>query len=273
MSDLAGELRSYVDGIEADPGRLEGIETRLDAIDRLMRKHGGSVEAVLAHAEHCRAELDRLERAAERGSQMEAALAEAEAKRAKLGTKLTKSRQAAAPELEKQVAAELAELAMDGARLEVALEPVADGYGPSGREVVELRVATNPGMPIAPLSDAASGGELSRVMLSLSGLGPAGEVGTIVFDEIDAGVGGKVARRVGERLSRSARAGRSSASPISLRSPPWRRLTSGSRRRPTERQPSPAWRRSRATSSSRRSSACSAPTPTTRPPAATPGSC
>ena len=162
---------------------------------------------MLEHAEHCRAELDRLERAAERGSELTEALAEAEATRESLGKKLTKSRRAAAPKLEERVAAELAELAMEGARLEVALEPVAGGYGPTGCEVVELRVATNPGMPIAPLSDAASGGELSRVMLSLSGLGPAGEVGTIVFDEIDAGVGGKVARRVGERL-RALGAGR-----------------------------------------------------------------
>jgi DNA repair protein RecN (Recombination protein N) len=89
---------------------------------------------------------------------------------------------------------------MEGARLEVALEPAAGGYGPSGRETVELRVAANPGMPIAPLGEVASGGELSRVMLALSGAGAGVEIATLVFDEIDAGVGGKVARRVGERL-------------------------------------------------------------------------
>ena len=91
---------------------------------------------------------------------------------------------------------------MDGARLDVALEPDPAGFGRAGRESVELRVATNPGMPVAPLGDAASGGELSRVMLALSGVGPAGSAETLVFDEIDAGVGGKVARRVGERLRR-----------------------------------------------------------------------
>ncbi len=200
LTDLAQDLRTYLDGIEPEPGRLEELETRLEAIDRLTRKHGGSVDAVLSHAEHCRAELDRLERASERGSELAAALTEAEAKRAKLGEKLSKSRSKAAPKLERQVAVELAALAMDGARLEVGLEPVAEGLSPSGRETIELRVATNPGMPIAPLGDAASGGELSRVMLALSGLGPAGDVETLVFDEIDAGVGGKVARRVGERL-------------------------------------------------------------------------
>ena len=98
------------------------------------------------------------------------------------------------------MAGALADLAMEGARLEVVLEPHRDGHAHSGAESVELRVATNPGMPIAPLGDAASGGELSRLMLALTGLGRAGEVSTLVFDEIDAGVGGQVARRVGERL-------------------------------------------------------------------------
>ena len=199
-SELAHELRSYLDGIEADPEQLEATEGRLAAIDRLLRKHGGTIEAVLEHASHCRDELARLERASDRRDALDAEIAEAEAKRAELGAKLSKSRQKAAPKLEREVAAELAGLAMDGARLEVAFDAAPGGFGPSGRETIELRVATNPGMPIAPLGDAASGGELSRVMLALSGLGPAGDAETLVFDEIDAGVGGKVARRVGERL-------------------------------------------------------------------------
>jgi DNA repair protein RecN (Recombination protein N) len=89
---------------------------------------------------------------------------------------------------------------MAGATLEVVLEPHPDGHSPSGRETVELRVAPNPGIEAAPLRDAASGGELSRVMLALSGLGKAGSAGTLVFDEIDAGIGGNTARVVGERL-------------------------------------------------------------------------
>jgi DNA repair protein RecN (Recombination protein N) len=201
-SDLGRELHSYVDRIEADPERLEQVETRLASIDRLLRKHGGTVEAVLAHAEHCRAELDRLERASERGGELERELAATDAERAKLGERLSARRRKVAPKLEAEVASELAQLAMDGARLEVALDPHPDGFGPGGHETIELRVATNPGMPIAPLGDAASGGELSRVMLALSGLGPGGEAETLVFDEIDAGVGGKVARRVGERLQK-----------------------------------------------------------------------
>jgi len=200
VGDVAAELRDYAEGIAADPGGLLGIEERLEALDRLERKHGGSVESVLAHAERCRAEIDRLEGAEERGAEANAALAAVEARRADLGEKLSAGREAAASPLEERVATELASLAMDGARLEVVLDPHSDGFGASGREKVELRVAPNPGIEPAPLRAAASGGELSRVMLALSGLGPAAGVATLVFDEIDAGIGGNTARVVGERL-------------------------------------------------------------------------
>jgi DNA repair protein RecN (Recombination protein N) len=200
LSDLSSELRTQLDSLQADPERLEQVESRLAAVDRLLRKHGGNVESVLAHAERCRAEIERLEGAGERAEDLERRLAAAELSRAELGRQLSHSRAEAAPEFERKVVAELAELAMDGARLEVALNEHPDGYGPGGCESVELVVATNPGMPPAPLGETASGGELSRVMLALSGLGRAERVETMVFDEIDAGIGGKVARSVGERL-------------------------------------------------------------------------
>jgi DNA repair protein RecN (Recombination protein N) len=200
LGDAAAELRDYAEGIEADPGALLAIEERLEAIDRLERKHGGSVESVLAHAERCREEIARLEGAETRGAEAEAALTEAEARRAELGKRLSTGRKAAAGPLQERVAAELEQLAMAGASLQVVLEPHPEGYGASGRETVELRVAPNPGIEAAPLRDAASGGELSRVMLALSGLGQAASAGTMVFDEIDAGVGGNTARVVGERL-------------------------------------------------------------------------
>ncbi len=200
VGDVAAELRDYAEGVAADPGGLLTIEERLEAIDRLERKHGGSVESVLAHAERCREEIARLESAEERGAEATAALAEAEARRAQLGEELTAGREAAARPLEQRVGEELARLSMEGARLEVVLQPHPDAYGASGRETVELRVAPNPGIEPAPLRDAASGGELSRVMLALSGLGPAAGAATLVFDEIDAGVGGNTARAVGERL-------------------------------------------------------------------------
>jgi DNA repair protein RecN (Recombination protein N) len=200
LSDVASELRDYAEGVEADPGALLAIEERLEAIDRLERKHGGSVESVLAHAEHCRAEIARLEGAEERNAEAEAALGATEARRVDLGEQLSAGREAAVEPLQERVGTELEQLAMAGASLEVVLEPHPDGFGPSGRETVELRVAPNPGIEPAPLRDAASGGELSRVMLALSGLGRAASAGTMVFDEIDAGIGGNTARVVGERL-------------------------------------------------------------------------
>jgi DNA repair protein RecN (Recombination protein N) len=200
LGDVAAELRDYAEGVEADPAALLAIEERLEAIDRLERKHGGSVESVLAHAERCREEIARLEGAEIRSAGVLAALAAAEARRAELGERLSAGREAAAEPLQERVAAELEQLAMAGASLQVVLEPHPDGYGASGRETVELRVAPNPGIEPAALRDAASGGELSRVMLALSGLGQAASAGTMVFDEIDAGVGGNTARIVGERL-------------------------------------------------------------------------
>jgi DNA repair protein RecN (Recombination protein N) len=200
LADAAAALRDYAEGVEGDPERLQAVEERLEALDRLCRKHGGSVESVLAHAERCGEEIARLEGAEERSAEAEAALAEAEERRAKLGERLSAGRRKAAGPLEKRVAGELEGLAMPGATLEVALEPHPDGFGPGGREAVELRVAPNPGIEAAPLRDAASGGELSRVMLALSGLGAAAAASTLVFDEIDAGVGGNTARAVGERL-------------------------------------------------------------------------
>jgi DNA repair protein RecN (Recombination protein N) len=200
LGDVSAELRDYAEGLEADPAALLAIEERLEAIDRLERKHGGSVESVLEHAERCRAEIARLEGAEARGAEAETALVEAERRRGDLGQKLSAGRADAAGPLEERVAAELEKLSMAGATLAVVLEPHPEGYGANGRETVELRVAPNPGIEAAPLRDAASGGELSRVMLALSGLGQAAAAGTLVFDEIDAGIGGHTARVVGERL-------------------------------------------------------------------------
>ena len=209
LADLASELRSYLERVAAEPGRLEMVEERLAAFERLERKHGGTIEAVLAHAERCRTEIERLENADEVAHELEATLVEAAGRRAELAKKLGSARRRAAPKLEAAVAEALSGLAMDGARLEVALRDAEpdEGFGPSGAESVEIRVATNPGMPVSPLRDAASGGELSRIMLALSGLAGSDSARTLVFDEIDAGVGGTTARAVGERLRELAQAG------------------------------------------------------------------
>src|SRR6185295_6729292 len=151
--------------------------------DRLERKHGGGVESVLAHAERCRSEIARLEGAEERGAEVEAALEEAGARRLRLAEELATGRREAGGPLERAVAEELEGLAMPGARLEVELVPHPRGLGASGSETVELRLAPNPGLEPAPLREAASGGELSRVMLALCRLGGVAGAATLVFDE------------------------------------------------------------------------------------------
>jgi DNA repair protein RecN (Recombination protein N) len=197
--DLGAELRRYADSLEAEPGRLDVVEERLDLYDRLERKHGGSVAAVLAHAERCREEHARLAHAEIETERAAAALAEALAERDKLAKKVTGARQKAAPKLAARVREELDALAMEGAEFEVLLAE-RDEVAPTGAERVEFLLAPNPGVPAASIRDAASGGELSRVMLALMTVAGAGESRTLVFDEVDAGVGGQTARAVGERL-------------------------------------------------------------------------
>jgi len=187
--DLGVELRRYSDSLEVEPGRLQEVEERLEAYDRLERKHGGSVAAVLAHAERCRAlreELDQADVATERA---QAELRRAHTERDELAAKLTAARADAAPELAERVRAELEVLAMEGASFEVRLEP-RDEVGPTGAERVELMLAPNRGVGAAPIRDAASGGELSRVMLAVMAVVGGEESRTLVFDELDAGVRG-----------------------------------------------------------------------------------
>ena len=202
--DIASGLRGFLEDIDAEPGRLEAVEERLAALERLERKHGGSIEAVLGHAERLREEIARLEGAGELAADLERRLLDASERRTDLAADLTATRRKAAGRLTAAMAAELRALGMEGARLEAALVPEPDGFGSAGAERVELRVAFNPGLPSAPLRDAASGGELSRLMLALAVVAGAKGNGdprqTLVFDEIDVGIGGHAARAVGERL-------------------------------------------------------------------------
>jgi DNA repair protein RecN (Recombination protein N) len=204
--DLGGELRRYEAGLDAEPGRLQHVEERLDAYDRLERKHGGSVEAVLAHLERCRVERERLENAEVSLERAEAGLAAAEKQEHALAAALSKARRKAAPELADRVLAELAELAMRDATFEVELRE-REAFAATGAEQVEFLIAPNPGVPAAPVRESASGGELSRVMLALMTVASTGGPVTLVFDEVDAGVGGQTARAVGDRL-RALGAGR-----------------------------------------------------------------
>jgi DNA repair protein RecN (Recombination protein N) len=197
--DVGAELRRYEEGLDADPERLQVVEERLDSYERLIRKHGGSVVAVLEHAERCRIERDRLAGAEVALEEAETRLAELLATRAKLAKKLSAIRAKAAPALAKRVEEELAALAMEGASFAVELRPREETVG-TGAERVEFMIAPNPGVPAAPLRESASGGELSRVMLSLMSVAAGGGPRTLVFDEVDAGIGGHTARAVGDKL-------------------------------------------------------------------------
>jgi DNA repair protein RecN (Recombination protein N) len=210
--DVGGELRAYLAGIEADAlGRLEDVEESLALLARLERKHGGSISDVLAHAERCRSRRDELVNADGALEAIEEELSVAGTRLGRLAARLSKARRAAAPRLARAVTERLAELAMAEARFEIELREREGGCGPRGADAIEMLIATNGAATRAPLREVASGGELSRVMLALlsvaHGAPAAGEAAgagaggaLLVFDEIDAGIGGHTARAVGEHL-------------------------------------------------------------------------
>jgi DNA repair protein RecN (Recombination protein N) len=208
--DLAGELRRYGEGIDATPGRLDEVEERLAQFDRLKRKHGGTIEAVLGHAAECTRRRELLEGAEEALEDGRARLETARGALAGRAAELHEARADAGPRLAEAVRDRLGELAMEGASFAVSLAP-REAPGPAGADEVEFLIAPNPGVPAGPLRETASGGELSRVMLALMSVaaGRRGEAGaeapgrgsaTLVFDEVDAGIGGQTARAVGEQL-------------------------------------------------------------------------
>ena len=198
--ELGVELRRYAEGLEDEPGGLERVEERLERYERVRRKHGGTVASVLAHAERCRAERDRLEGLDEALEEATRGLEDAEREERARAEGLGATRAAATPALGERVEEELAELAMGDASFTVGLEAREGGLGPLGAERVEFLVAANRGAEPAPVREIASGGELSRIMLALTSVASAGGPATLVFDEVDSGVGGQTARAVGERL-------------------------------------------------------------------------
>jgi DNA repair protein RecN (Recombination protein N) len=204
--DLGAELRAYALGIEGSPERLEEVEERLALFARLQRKHGGTIADVLAHAQRCRARREELQRADVALEEAQAELDAAAAELHELSGALTAKRRQAAPKLAAAVRRRLEELAMPDAQFAVELAPRPDGCGPRGADRVELMIGANAGVAPGPLREVASGGELSRVMLALlsvahGGSGAQRAPGSLlVFDEIDAGIGGHTARAVGEHL-------------------------------------------------------------------------
>lgn len=213
LEEAALEIRRYLEDLPLDPEELDRVETRLSEISDLKRKYGGSERAILQHLDSVQREKAELERAESRAGELEE---EIEAQRIKLGglaKELSGERKEAAVRLTRAVREELAALNMEKARLEVEFSstpddggvPVGDrrlAVGPAGVDRLELVLAANPGEPPRPLARTASGGELARIMLALKTvLSEVDGVPAVIFDEIDAGVGGVTARRVAERLA------------------------------------------------------------------------
>ena len=205
LSDVAGELASYLASLEADPARLESIASRLSELQGLSRRYGPSIDDVLAWAEQAAVDAGRLAGSDDRIGELESLLTEADAALAALAVSVGQRRRTAAAELSALVETELAALAMPRARLSFELIP-ADELGPHGGEHVALLFSANPGSAPGPLAKVASGGELSRVRLALEVVLAAQSDGhTFIFDEVDAGVGGSVALEIGRRLALLAR--------------------------------------------------------------------
>jgi len=204
LDEALGAIRRLRDGIVAEPGRLDAIHERLDALTRLERKYGDGEEAMLRFRAEAARDLERLERHEEVMAEQERVLGELEAELAAAATALSSRRHAAAGRLATQVERALRALGMERAVFEVGLEPAAE-IGARGADRVELRLSTNPGEEVKALARVAPGGELSRTMLALkSVLARADRVPTLVFDEVDAGIGGRVASVVAHTLASAA---------------------------------------------------------------------
>jgi DNA repair protein RecN (Recombination protein N) len=208
IEEAAREVSSYADRVEFDPDRLEQIGDRLDHLQKLKKKYGSTIEEIMAFGSKASIELERMERSIE---EIERLKSQAEAIKFDLTEKthqLTKKRRASAKELCKKVEAELAHLGMKNSTFTVRItqEPgddTLDGLkvGPRGADSVEFLISANPGEEPKALAKIASGGELSRIMLALKTILVEGDsIPTVVFDEIDAGIGGAVAEEVGKKL-------------------------------------------------------------------------
>jgi DNA repair protein RecN (Recombination protein N) len=205
LEETAHSLRHYLGKLEADPGRLDQVEDRLAALEKLKRKYGPSLENVAAFLEEARTSLAAVESADERRAKLTAEVAKlAQAYEAAAKT-LTAKRTESARQLGKRVEQELAALAMEKARVAIRVEPAE--WSERGADAVAFLIAPNVGEELKPLEKIASGGELSRVALALktcttSAGGNAAVPRTLVFDEVDAGVGGSAAEAVGRRLKK-----------------------------------------------------------------------
>lgn len=206
LEDIAESVYSLCDTGDGDPtARLDKAESRLNAISKLKRKYGSTVEEILAFRAEAAQRLDMIENAGERQEELEDELRKTESEARLIADKLTKARKTAAKSLGGRVCDTLAFLDMPKVRFEVSVRPTED-FGAWGCDRVEFLISTNVGEPLMPMEKIASGGELARIMLSLKNvLNECDGVGTVIFDEIDTGISGKTSRKVGIKLKEIAR--------------------------------------------------------------------
>ncbi|SDG70990.1 DNA repair protein RecN (Recombination protein N) [Sinosporangium album] len=205
LSDIAMDLASYAESVEADPVRLANVQERRSVLAGLVRKYGVDVDTVLEWGRAAAARLTELDGDDDRVGELHQELADLHALLGERAARLTEIRTAAAERFGRAVTEELAALAMPHARVVVQLNAAPD-FGPHGADETEIRLAAHPSAPALPLGKGASGGELSRVMLAIEVVfAGADPVPTFVFDEVDAGVGGKAAVEIGRRLAKLAR--------------------------------------------------------------------
>jgi DNA repair protein RecN (Recombination protein N) len=210
IDEVSDAARDYLDRLEADPNRLEDVESRLELIDRLKRKYGSSVDEVLAFLDQVRAQVDALESAGERRVKLEQEVARASQAFSEAAAALTKLRKSAGEKLAKKVEGELDSLALENAIFRIEIQPA--GWSEHGADRAEFLISANVGEEPRTLDKVASGGELSRIALALktsagAAVATGGKNGverTLVFDEIDSGIGGGVAEAVGRRLKKLA---------------------------------------------------------------------
>jgi DNA repair protein RecN (Recombination protein N) len=203
-SEAEDRIARAADALALDPSRLEAAEARLFDIRGLARKHRVEPDALAGLADRMRAQLSEIEAGGERIADLDRALEQARLRYSELAAELSRQRHEAASKLDEAVAGELHPLKLDAARFRTAFAQAEPGS--AGTDKVEFEVSTNPGAPFGPLTKIASGGEMSRFVLALKvALAEAGSAGTMIFDEIDRGVGGAVASAIGERLARLAK--------------------------------------------------------------------
>ncbi len=219
IEDIAEELRTYLKIITIDDKRLEEVESRLDILTRLKRKYGGTLEAVISHLETIDQDLSGIENISGQINDIETKLSELHRELSGLSLELSSKRSQTAKLLAKKVEKELASLRMSGTKFKISLQtiPANDNSDPhlvvkantineTGIDQANFLIAPNVGEDLKPMASVASGGELSRIVLALKAiLAEKGSVETLVFDEVDAGIGGSVAEAVGRKLSKLAR--------------------------------------------------------------------